>query len=71
MKHKLKKGKQLRADDHRPADAVVIRLFTDLQAARNVQRRVPSKAKRARLFERLAWNNLLQYLATLECDPEV
>jgi hypothetical protein len=57
--------------DHRPADPVVLRLFTDLQAARRVQRRVPAKAERARLFERMAWTELMKYLLTLDCDPQV
>jgi hypothetical protein len=65
------KGRRLGAD-HRPADAIVIRLFSNLQAARNVQRRTPSKAARARQFERRAWSYLMEYLLTLDCsDPEV
>jgi hypothetical protein len=57
--------------DHRPADPIVLRLFTDLHATWDVQRRVPAKAEKARLFERMAWTELIKYLLTLDCDPQV
>jgi hypothetical protein len=57
--------------DHRPADPVVLRLFTDLHAAWDVQKRFPAKAAKARTLERMAWENLVEYLATFECDPAV
>jgi hypothetical protein len=52
---------------HRPADPIVIRLFAELQAVRRVQ--VPAIAVSARLFERLVWKDLMEYLLTLDCDP--
>jgi hypothetical protein len=58
--------------DHRPADPIVIRLFADLQATRRMQERVPATvALPARLIERLVWRNLMDYLLTLDCDPQV
>jgi hypothetical protein len=63
-------ARALQQRDDRPADPIVLRLFADLQATRRVQDRLPATiALSARLFERLAWKNLMEYLMTLDCDP--
>jgi hypothetical protein len=75
MKVKLRVKRKLVAD-HRPADPIVSRLFRDIQAARLIHRWATAtgkkaKAAHARRFEQTAWRYLMQYLTTLECDPEV
>jgi hypothetical protein len=70
MRHRLKIKRRLIAD-HRPADAIVIRLCHDLQKARRALRR-PGKQQDARRFERMAFGYLMEYLTTLDCsDPDV
>jgi hypothetical protein len=57
--------------DHRPADAIVIRLCIDLQKARRALR-WPHKREDACRFERMAFDYLMEYLTTLDCsDPDV
>ena len=68
MRHRLKIRRRLVAD-HRPADAIVIRLCHDLQKAQRALG-VPSKIEDARRFERMAFDYLMEYLTTLDCsDP--
>jgi hypothetical protein len=67
MTPKLRRRRKRLVDDHRPADGIVLRLFSDLQAARRVEGDDPRLAK-AQQFERMAWGYLIKYLLTLECD---
>jgi hypothetical protein len=57
--------------DNRAADPVVLRLFKDLHAAWDVQKRFPHKRGKAAMFERMAWAELMKYLSTFDCDPQV
>jgi hypothetical protein len=56
--------------DDQPADAVVVRLFSNLQLARWVKANNRKEAVKADEYERTSWRYLLDYLATLE-RPDV
>jgi hypothetical protein len=70
---KRRRGAYLRAclqHDRCPADAVVLKLFSDLQLAAWARQHSPQNREVAKAFERQVWDHLMHYLMTFE-RPEL